>query len=139
MKECFRVFSLLDNGSGEWGLGRTYLGTSHLKRFDHTTITRFGGSKKTFFVWAIGVGGWNNHLQIRFFGSWKSSKACIPFFASWRSSKRWIEFFASGRSWKASFQIFSNRKNSKNTQEAQNHDLNSLQAENAQNHEFNFL
>ena len=45
-------------------LARTYLDTSHLKRFEHTTITRLGGSKKHLFP--SGVGGWNNHLQIKF-------------------------------------------------------------------------
>jgi len=32
-----------------WGLEGTYLGPSYPKRFDHTTHTRFGGSRKPYF------------------------------------------------------------------------------------------
>ena len=35
-----------------WGFGKYHLKSSQLKRFNHKTITRSGGSKKTlFFVW----------------------------------------------------------------------------------------
>ena len=45
-----------------WGFGKYHLKSSQLKRFDHRTITRFGGSKKLFF--ASGVGSRNNHLHL---------------------------------------------------------------------------
>ena len=44
------------------GIGRYHLKSSQLKWFGHRTSTRFGGSKKPFF---LSTGRWwNNHLQI---------------------------------------------------------------------------
>ena len=45
-----------------WGLGGTYLDSSHPKRFDHTTNTFFGGWKKPYFLPTTRC--WNNHLQV---------------------------------------------------------------------------
>jgi len=42
---------------------RSYLVPSYTKQFDHTTITSFGGSRKSF-LFAFGVSSQNKHLHI---------------------------------------------------------------------------